>query len=65
MRGAWRSLTWLVALWWARRGACGLSACTREAWWGEAKHCFIGSVGGGEVSPGVPGGGLRERCGGR
>ena len=24
---------------------------------GEAKHCFIGSVGGGEVSPGVPGGG--------
>lgn len=26
---------------------------------GEAKHCFIGSVGGGEVSPGVPGGGLR------
>ena len=24
---------------------------------GESKHCFIGSVGGGEVSPGVPGGG--------
>ena len=24
---------------------------------GEAKHCFVGSVGGGEVSPGVPGGG--------
>lgn len=24
---------------------------------GEAKRCFIGSVGGGEVSPGVPGGG--------
>lgn len=24
---------------------------------GEAKHCFIGRVGGGEVSPGVPGGG--------
>ena len=27
------------------------------AWWGEAKRCFVGSVGGGEVSPGVPGGG--------
>ena len=26
---------------------------------GEAKHCFVGSVGGGEVSLGVPGGGLR------
>lgn len=24
---------------------------------GEAKHCFVGGVGGGEVSPGVPGGG--------
>ena len=24
---------------------------------GEAKYCFVGGVGGGEVSPGVPGGG--------
>ena len=28
---------------------------------GEAKHCLVGSAGGGEVPPGVPGGGLRER----
>lgn len=46
-----------MALLWARRGACGLRVCTREAWWGEAKRCFIGGVGGGEVSPGVSGGG--------